>query len=123
MHLTLVILSYTELNDPAIQREMFAGQAKDKVRSQYRVSSTSFSSRSLVLQASGDDEAQVLDEDFCRALECGLPPTGGWGMGIDRMAMFLTDSANIKVPWLPPLCHSCCSFVLSICRKCCFSLP
>lgn len=45
----------------------------------------------------GDDEAQMIDETFCTSLEYGLPPTGGWGMGIDRMAMFLTDSNNIKV--------------------------
>jgi len=67
-------------------------------------------SRRAPPQASGDDEAQVLDEDFCKALECGLPPTGGWGMGIDRMAMFLTDSANIKVPApAAPCTRRCCS--------------
>ena len=45
---------------------------------------------------SGDDEAMFMDEGYCTALEYGLPPTGGWGMGIDRMTMFLTDSNNIK---------------------------
>eukprot|EP00092_Neocalanus_flemingeri_P014145 GFUD01015259.1.p1 GENE.GFUD01015259.1~~GFUD01015259.1.p1 ORF type:complete len:580 (-),score=205.42 GFUD01015259.1:85-1824(-) len=68
--------AYTELNDPAVQRSRFEQQAKDK--------------------ASGDDEAMFLDENFCTALEYGLPPTGGWGMGIDRLSMFLTDSNNIK---------------------------
>ena len=68
--------AYTELNDPVVQRERFDMQAKDK--------------------AAGDDEAQLIDENFCTALEYGLPPTGGWGFGIDRMTMFLTDSSNIK---------------------------
>ncbi|XP_055711700.1 lysine--tRNA ligase isoform X2 [Phlebotomus papatasi] len=68
--------AYTELNDPMVQRERFAQQAADK--------------------AAGDDEAQLVDENFCTALEYGLPPTGGWGMGIDRLTMFLTDSNNIK---------------------------
>lgn len=68
--------AYTELNDPVVQRSRFEQQSKDK--------------------ASGDDEAMFMDEGFCTALEYGLPPTGGWGMGIDRMAMFLTDSNNIK---------------------------
>jgi lysyl-tRNA synthetase class 2 len=68
--------AYTELNNPHVQRERFAQQAKDKER--------------------GDDEAQLIDETFCTALEYGLPPTGGWGMGIDRMTMMLTDSINIK---------------------------
>ncbi|KAI7890097.1 lysyl-tRNA synthetase [Mucor mucedo] len=74
--------AYTELNDPFDQRERFAQQANDK--------------------AAGDDEAQLIDENFCQSLEYGLPPTGGWGMGIDRMAMFLTDSNNIKEVLLFP---------------------
>ncbi|KAJ1724623.1 Lysine--tRNA ligase, partial [Coemansia erecta] len=64
------------LNDPKVQRERFAQQAEDK--------------------AAGDDEAQLIDENFCTSLEYGLPPTGGWGMGIERLCMFLTDSQNIK---------------------------
>lgn len=48
-------------------------------------------------KAAGDEEAQLTDENFCTALEYGLPPTAGWGMGIDRLTMFLTDTSNIKV--------------------------
>ena len=47
-------------------------------------------------KAQGDDEAQLIDETFCQSLEYGLPPTGGWGMGIDRLTMFLTDNYSIK---------------------------
>jgi lysyl-tRNA synthetase class 2 len=68
--------AYTELNNPYVQRQRFAEQAKDKDL--------------------GDDEAQVIDETFCTSLEYGLPPTGGWGMGIDRFVMLLTDTSNIK---------------------------
>jgi len=68
--------AYTELNDPVIQRERFDQQAKDK--------------------AAGDEEAMYVDETFCKALEYGLPPTAGWGLGIDRLTMFLTNSNNIK---------------------------
>eukprot|EP01053_Blabericola_migrator_P000269 Blabericola_migrator_1__268@NODE_106_length_14174_cov_318_190118_g94_i0_p3_GENE_NODE_106_length_14174_cov_318_190118_g94_i0NODE_106_length_14174_cov_318_190118_g94_i0_p3_ORF_typecomplete_len578_score120_49tRNAsynt_2/PF00152_20/2_5e95tRNA_anticodon/PF01336_25/1_2e09tRNAsynt_2d/PF01409_20/5_6e05tRNAsynt_2d/PF01409_20/2_8DUF1477/PF07346_11/0_28SWISNF_Ssr4/PF08549_10/0_3SWISNF_Ssr4/PF08549_10/1_4e04UPF0767/PF15990_5/24UPF0767/PF15990_5/6_5e02_NODE_106_length_14174_cov_318_190118_g94_i01233714070 len=67
---------YTELNDPQQQRKCFEEQAKDK--------------------AAGDDEAQFMDEGYCTALEYGLPPTGGWGLGIDRLVMFLTNNINIK---------------------------
>ena len=74
-----LVNAYTELNDPVIQRERFQQQASDK--------------------AAGDDEAQMVDENFCTSLEYGLPPTGGWGLGIDRLTMFLTDSANIKVSY------------------------
>lgn len=74
--------AYTELNDPIVQRERFAEQLKDR--------------------ESGDDEAMALDETFCTALEYGLPPTAGWGLGIDRLAMLLTDSQNIKEVLLFP---------------------
>lgn len=74
--------AYTELNNPMVQRERFAAQAKDK--------------------AAGDDEAQCIDEEFCQAMEYGLPPTGGWGCGIDRMTMLLTDQETIKEVLLFP---------------------
>ncbi|KAG5559681.1 hypothetical protein RHGRI_009261 [Rhododendron griersonianum] len=74
--------AYTELNDPVVQRQRFADQLKDR--------------------QSGDDEAMALDETFCTALEYGLPPTGGWGLGIDRLTMILTDSQNIKEVLLFP---------------------
>lgn len=68
--------AYTELNNPVEQRQRFKMQAQDI--------------------SDGDDEAMILDEDFCVALEYGLPPTGGFGIGVDRLTMFMTDAANIK---------------------------
>lgn len=74
--------AYTELNDPFDQRMRFEEQARQKDQ--------------------GDDEAQLVDEVFCTALEYGLPPTGGWGAGIDRLTMFLTNSHTIKEVLLFP---------------------
>lgn len=68
--------AYTELNDPIDQRERFEEQLK--------------------LQARGDDEAMFIDHDFLRALEYGMPPTAGIGIGIDRLTMLLTNNAAIQ---------------------------
>lgn len=84
-----IVNAYTELNDPFDQRLRFEEQARQK--------------------AQGDDEAQLIDETFCESLEWGLPPTGGFGMGIDRMCMFLTDNYTIRevltFPFMRPEQH------------------
>jgi lysyl-tRNA synthetase class 2 len=68
--------AYTELNDPIVQKERFMESQKDKDK--------------------GDDEVPPTDMDFVTALEYGLPPTGGWGIGIDRLVMFLTNNDSIR---------------------------
>ena len=68
--------AYTELNDPKVQKSIFDQVAKQK--------------------AAGDDEIPPSDENFIKALEYGLPPTGGWGLGIDRLVMLITGQDSIR---------------------------
>ena len=77
-----IVKAYSELNDPIDQRERFKQQSK--------------------LRRAGDTEAHSMDEDFLVVLEHGMPPTAGWGMGIDRFLAVLTDAESIREAVLFP---------------------
>ena len=87
--------SYTELNDPQVQRERFEGQ--EEIRRLYQ-----------------DEEVDRLDEDFLTAMEYGMPPTGGLGIGIDRLVMLLSGQHAIRDVLLFPQMRSRGSMVADV---------
>lgn len=78
-----LVNAYTELNDPVLQRDIFLEQAE--------------------AEKAGDLEAQRIDETYLRAMEYGMPPNAGWGLGVDRLVMLLTDSPSLRDTILFPL--------------------